>query len=77
MQRANGRSAKTVLTVLGAILLFAMVLDLFGVSHAALVVLATVAVIVLGAAALWSHATAVATGDEWWQDDDASGWRGY
>lgn len=77
MQRANGRSTKKILSFLGAVLLTAMVLDMFGVSHAALVVLSTAAVILLGAMALWSHATAVANGSEWWQDDDASGWRGY
>ena len=27
--------------------------------------------------ALWAHANVGADGTEWWQDDDASGWRGY
>lgn len=27
--------------------------------------------------AVWLHANAHATGDEWWQDDSCSGWRGY
>jgi hypothetical protein len=33
----------------------------------------------LGAAAtaLWIHARRRADGSEWWQDDNASGWRGY
>lgn len=26
---------------------------------------------------IWMRANANATGDEWWQDDNASGWRGY
>jgi predicted membrane channel-forming protein YqfA (hemolysin III family) len=26
---------------------------------------------------LWYQANLRANGDEWWQDDEASGWRGY
>lgn len=26
---------------------------------------------------VWTRANAHATGDEWWQDDSSSGWRGY
>lgn len=33
--------------------------------------------LIFGAMALWSHANAHATGNEWWQDDQCSGWRGY
>lgn len=29
------------------------------------------------AMALWSYAHKKANGSEWWQDDSASGWRGY
>ena len=29
------------------------------------------------AAALWRRANERADGSEWWQDDEASGWRGY
>jgi hypothetical protein len=30
-----------------------------------------------GSMALWSYANRKADGSEWWQDDNASGWRGY
>ena len=36
-----------------------------------------IALLVLSAMMMWARATAHATGDEWWQDDSASGWRGY
>ncbi|QPC83372.1 hypothetical protein G4Y79_03045 [Phototrophicus methaneseepsis] len=36
-----------------------------------------VTALIFGAMALWLHANAQAIGDEWWQDDHASGWRGY
>lgn len=40
-----------------------------------------IAVIILGitfcSMALWAFANRKATGSEWWQDDTASGWRGY
>ena len=49
----------------------------FGVDGAYLTVYAVVAAIVSGAMALWRHANADADGSEWWQDDSASGWRGY
>jgi hypothetical protein len=38
-------------------------------------------VIILGliftAMTLWAYANRKANGSEWWQDDSASGWRGY
>ena len=33
--------------------------------------------IVFAAMALWVYANRKADGAEWWQDDSASGWRGY
>ncbi|MCL4871997.1 MAG: hypothetical protein KJ063_23805 [Anaerolineae bacterium] len=30
-----------------------------------------------GAMGLWAFANQKADGSEWWQDDEASGWRGY
>ena len=41
------------------------------------IVIVVVAVLVFGSMALWMRANANATGDEWWQDDSSSGWRGY
>ena len=33
--------------------------------------------IIFAAMALWAYANREADGSEWWQDDNASGWRGY
>jgi len=33
--------------------------------------------LIFASMALWAHANRKADGSEWWQDDSASGWRGY
>lgn len=33
--------------------------------------------IIFATMALWAYANRKADGTEWWQDDSASGWRGY
>ena len=33
--------------------------------------------IIFAAMALWAYANRKVDGSEWWQDDSASGWRGY
>ena len=35
------------------------------------------AALAFGWLALWTHANRNADGTEWWQDDNASSWRGY
>ncbi len=37
----------------------------------------TIASLIFGSMIIWNNANAHATGDEWWQDDRCSGWRGY
>ena len=60
--------------ILPAILILGII---FHLSQAFLVPLLTMLFILLGAFLLWSRANKDADGSEWWQDDDASGWRGY
>jgi membrane protein implicated in regulation of membrane protease activity len=50
---------------------------IFHLSQAFIVPLVIFLGLVVGAAALWARANRSADGSEWWQDDDASGWRGY
>jgi hypothetical protein len=50
---------------------------LFHLGQTFLVPLITIVVLLLGTVLLWSNANKHADGSEWWQDDDASGWRGY
>ncbi|MCA9872141.1 MAG: hypothetical protein KC441_00740 [Anaerolineales bacterium] len=72
------RGNKLVLALLAglipAIILFGPYL---GLSQAWVVVLSIVTALVWGWLAIWTHANAKADGSEWWQDDSASGWRGY
>jgi len=46
-------------------------------SQAAEVALIVVLSLIFASLALWIYATDHADGTERWQDDDASGWRGY
>lgn len=63
---------------LGGALVVGMMIGLYsGISSTVLIVAAVIGGLLLGWMALWQHANANARGDEWWQDDSASGWRGY
>ncbi len=42
-----------------------------------LVPLVTMLSLIFAAMALWAFANRHTVGSEWWQDDTASGWRGY
>jgi uncharacterized membrane protein HdeD (DUF308 family) len=76
-QSTNKR--KRILTSLEILIIPAIILlgIMFHLSQAFLVPLLTIVVLFLGAFLLWSRANEDADGSEWWQDDDASGWRGY
>lgn len=49
----------------------------FGLPEKDTILIVLIAVLSFGAMALWQHATVHATGEEWWQDESSSGWRGY
>lgn len=49
----------------------------FKIPQAATIALVIILAIAFGSMALWSFANRNANGSEWWQDDSASGWRGY
>lgn len=48
-----------------------------GVSYSFIIIFVMVAGLILGTMLLWQYANHHADGSEWWQDDSASGWRGY
>ncbi len=78
MKRSTNRIRRFLLFLVGGampvILTIGMVLHLSSILlTAAMVVLG----LILAAMWLWYRANQHATGDEWWQDDQASGWRGY
>lgn len=45
--------------------------------HVVTVPLVVIFSLVFAVTALWRHANKEANGSEWWQDNNASGWRGY
>jgi hypothetical protein len=76
LQRPSRKKVSTVLEVLiiPAIILAGIV---FHLSQSFLVPLLIFIALLVGAALLWTWANKDANGKEWWQDDNASGWRGY
>jgi len=70
---------KTIVTSLKILIIPAIILlgILFHLSQALLVPLIMLGILLLGAGLLWARANKNADGSEWWQDDEASGWRGY
>ena len=66
------------LVFVGAAIVVSIVIGIdFGVSRTLIILIALIGGLVVGSMALWKYANAHATGNEWWQDDNCSGWRGY
>ncbi len=77
MKQKNKQPNYPMLVLLGVIMVVLMALGYFtAVPTRFIVALETIDVICLGAVALWCFANGRADGSEWWQDDEASGWRG-
>ncbi len=78
MQTKSRRTDQFILTLLGSIIPVSIVVGTyFEISSAALITLTIVTALMFGWLLIWSHANQKATGKEWWQDDECSGWRGY
>ncbi|MCI0711278.1 MAG: hypothetical protein L0154_14065 [Chloroflexi bacterium] len=76
--RRGKRQRWWVLGMIGGIIPLSIVLSMTdSISPEVAVTVAIVAALVLGAMAVWMNANSHARGDEWWQDDHSSGWRGY
>lgn len=66
------------LILIGSIIPITLILgQQFGIPHRFTVPLIVVVMLILATTALWAHAKAKATGEEWWQDESSLGWRGY
>lgn len=77
MKRKKNWRNYVMLVLLGVIMVVLMALGHFtAVPARFLIVLETIDGIWLGALVLWCYANGRADGSEWWQDDEASGWRG-
>ena len=66
------------LTLIGISIPLALILGSYlGIPQRITIPYAVLATLVASSISLWTYANKDAEGDEWWQDDDASGWRGY
>jgi Mn2+/Fe2+ NRAMP family transporter len=78
MQTKQHRSQGWLLVFIGGLFPLLLVLGTqFHLPERLLVPLLVVIALVFASMAVWMRANAHATGEEWWQDDSCSGWRGY
>lgn len=78
MQRIAQWKKHWLLGVVGGAIPAVLILgSYFHLSQILLIPLIVVLSLVFTSMALWSYANQKADGSEWWQDDSASGWRGY
>jgi len=78
MKKSSKRNGRFLLFLIGGAMPIMLILGLiFRFSIVLLTVLLLVMGLILAAMWLWYQANQQASGDEWWQDDEASGWRGY
>ena len=78
MKQKIGRKKYIPLVFIGGAIPTIIILgNYFAWSQAIVVPLVVVLTLALGAMALWTFANRQANHTKWWQDDSASGWRGY
>ncbi len=66
------------LTIIGGAILAVIMLSIYySIPIQIVSIFATISSLIFGAMIIWNKANARATGEEWWQDDHCSGWRGY
>ncbi|MCA9900912.1 MAG: hypothetical protein KC433_22140 [Anaerolineales bacterium] len=64
--------------LVGGLIPLLLILNIYyGLPDIVFVVLFIFLSLIFGSMALWVYANRHADGSEWWQDDSASGWRGY
>ncbi|MEZ4591274.1 MAG: hypothetical protein R3D55_09030 [Chloroflexota bacterium] len=78
MPHLKRRNTRFFLFLIGGAILLTLTLGLiFHLNITLVTVLLVVQGLIFAALWLWHQANRQATGSEWWQDDEASGWRGY
>ena len=78
MEKPKNHKRRWPLFLIGATLPITLAVGIiFKLSTALITILLLVMGMILAAMWLWYQANLRARGDEWWQDDEASGWRGY
>lgn len=76
-QLANRKTNLLTILAGGAIPMVIVLDNYFTLPDEFTVVLVVFLSFIFGSAVLWAFANRHADGSEWWQDDSASGWRGY
>lgn len=77
-QVKNSQKNSWLLILMGGSIPVAFILGaILNISQDIVVIYVVIMALLSGATAIWQHANQNASGDEWWQDDSASGWRGY
>lgn len=72
------RRINFVMVMVAGLMFSAVVLGAYlKIPYAFILIFVIVAGLILGTVSLWRYANQHADGSEWWQDDSASGWRGY
>jgi uncharacterized membrane protein YdjX (TVP38/TMEM64 family) len=61
----------------GAIPTVIILSSYFEISKKASIPIVIILALVFASMALWAYSNRKADGSEWWQDESASGWRGY
>lgn len=78
MEPSSKRQHWWLLILIGGLIPLVLMLDSqFDIPQRFTIPVVVIAGLIFGAMALWMRANVHATGDEWWQDDSSSGWRGY
>ena len=75
--RSRRKSSILLVLIVGAIAAIILLGHYFGLAQSASIPVIVILVLFCGVVALWSHANRHTDGDQWWEDDSASGWRGY
>lgn len=75
--RLRRKDSMLLVFVLGAIPAIILLGNYFGLPGAVTIPLLVIFSFFGGAWAIWCHANQHPEENPWWQDDDASGWRGY
>lgn len=78
MKKTQKHQQAWLLILVGGIIPLTLLLgNEFDIPQKFVILIVLVTAFIFGAMTIWIHANSNASGDEWWQDDRSSGWRGY
>lgn len=75
--RSNRKASMVLVLLIGAIPASILLENYFAVPAVVSIPLVVILLLFCGTVALWSHANKHKGEHQWWEDDHASGWRGY